>query len=93
MKKVILLLIVIAMSFMLLSCSASVNAAPIIDDDITIVKEESNLAAGTDYMIIADKSTGVMYLVLRADLHLYSRGTTSITPLYNADGSLRIYED
>ena len=61
--------------------------------DIIVVKEETKLAAYTDYMIIADKNTGVMYLVLIANKHLYSQGTTSITPLYNADGSLKIYED
>ena len=73
MKRVILLLIAITISFMLLSCSASVNAASVIDNDIIVVKEETKLAAYTDYMVIADKNTGVMYLVLIANKHLYSQ--------------------
>ena len=40
-----------------------------------------------DTAIIRDKKANVLYLVIG-----YKYKTTSITPLYNADGSLRTYE-
>ena len=42
------------------------------------------------YRILVDKETGVMYYAEYADG--YRAGGAAITPLYNADGTLRIYK-
>lgn len=43
------------------------------------------------YRILVDRRTGVMYYAEYTDGYYYGGGT-SITPLYNADGTLKIYK-
>ena len=52
----------------------------------TIIKEWGDVS-GDNYEIVYANDTKVKYLIWRA----YRKG--SITPLYNADGSLQVYEE
>lgn len=54
-------------------------------ESFTLLGSGYNLAIGT-YYIICDNDTKVEYMVLRSN----SRNT--ITPLYNEDGTLKIYQ-
>lgn len=85
MKKFIIALLACTMCFGLVSCGVSYENANTEQKDMfngyfTAVKTWSK--AGTDYYILYAKDTGVMYLY-------YGYG---ITPLYNADGTLQVYE-
>lgn len=51
--------------------------------DLTTVYEDAS--HGTEVMY--DKNTGVMYL------YKYGQNSSFITPIYNADGTLKLYEE
>ena len=51
--------------------------------DLTTVYEDAN--HGTEVMY--DKNTGVMYF------YKYGQSSSFITPIYNADGTLKLYEE
>ena len=52
----------------------------------TLIKEWYD-ETGFEYEIVYAKDTGVKYLIIKS----YYKG--GITPLYNADGSLQVYEE
>lgn len=90
MKKVITLLL---LSFMLITSFVGCENRSIADADansgfvdseyidLVSIEVDENYA----YEILYDKHTGVMYLVVKG----YASGM--MTPIYNADGSLKIY--
>lgn len=93
-KKIALILVLCAMATMLCSCSplSSYEEANINNPDdfsagyFTTIKQ---WGGGVDYpfeRIVYANDTGVMYYVFT---NTYQGG---ITPLYNADGTLQIYE-
>ena len=56
-----------------------------------VVEENVPSATHSYYRILVDEETGVMYYAEYADG--YGAGGAAITPLYNADGTLRIYKE
>jgi hypothetical protein len=78
------------MCFGLVSCSgvsyedADTEQGDMFNGYFTVVKEWSEYGVG--YYILYAKDTGVMYFYFCSG---YGHG---ITPLYNADGTLQVYE-
>ena len=92
MKKFYLVLIIILMATMLCSCSSTSydeaktsNTYAFSNGYFTVIKEWGDTLRFNEYIVYA-KDTGVMYYVF---IKGYAGG---ITPLYNADGTLQIYE-
>ena len=82
MKKLYILLLVVFICAVLAGCAGKVDECEIAqrltnEDDMFVVIYE-----GLNGIVFVDKDTGVMYFYR----------TRCITPLYNADGSLRIWE-
>ncbi len=93
-KKIALILVLCAMATMLCSCSStsyeeasSSGVYPVSNGYFTVIKEWGGGIDWANECIVYANDTGVMYYVF---LKGYSGG---ITPLYNADGTLQIYED
>lgn len=92
MKKFCLALIIILMATMLCGCSYTsyeeVNTTPdnyLSKGYFTVVKSwDGGANYPTEYIVYAN-DTKVMYYIFRGH-------TGGITPLYNADGTLQIYE-
>ena len=91
-KKIALVLVLCIMTAMLCGCSSSYEEATINPDNyfskgyFTVIKSwDGGIDYPTEYIVYAN-DTGVMYY---AFLKVHSGG---ITPLYNADGTLQIWE-
>lgn len=92
MKKFCLVLIIILMATMLCGCSTSYEEANTNPDNyfskgyFTIIKSwDGGVDYPTEHIVYAN-DTKVMYYVFRGN------HTGGITPLYNADGTLQIWE-
>jgi hypothetical protein len=93
-NKIVLLLMCFVLCFGLTSCGRNYNNA---DEDIKSVfgdyfikiQEWEDFKFG-DFAIVYAKDTKVKYLIW---LNTYGSGSSKITPLYNADGSLQVYEE
>ena len=92
MKKFCLVLIIILMAIMLCSCSSSYeeaktsNTLALSNGYFTVIKQwDGGIDWPTESIVYAN-DTGVMY-------YIFMKGHSGgITPLYNADGTLQIYE-
>lgn len=90
MKKIIIIFVTIILLITLCACGrtyeeAENNTGKLCGDYFTIIKEWGNPSAyGYSYIVYAN-DTKVMYYIE------YGNGRM-ITPLYNADGTLQIYE-
>ena len=91
-KKIALILILCAMATMLCSCSTSYDEAkssdmyPFSNGYFTVIKQWSGGINWPTESIVYANDTGVMY-------YIFLKGQSGgITPLYNADGTLQIYE-
>ena len=91
MKKLIIALLICTMCFGLASCGEGVSYEDVnttqkdmFNGYFTVVKEWSEHGA-RGYILYA-KDTGVMYF------YFYSNNGKAITPLYNANGTLQVYE-
>lgn len=90
MKKITLILVLCAMATMLCSCSSSYeNATTITNKDFSgyfsVLKEWKDSYMGECKILYAN-DTCVMYFYFDGSY------TGGITPLYNGDGTLQIYE-
>ena len=91
MKKIITLLLLVASILMLSSCSSggSGNIADIIDqmnsDYVNFEIVEENTWDG--WCVVYDKNTKVMYVILDGFQ------STGMTPIYNSDGTVKLYEE
>ena len=91
-KKIVLILVLCIMATVLCSCSTSYEEANTIPGDyfskgyFTIIKSWDGGINNPTELIVYANDTGVMYYVF---LGGHCGG---ITPLYNADGTLQIYE-
>ena len=92
MKKFCLVLIIILMATMLCGCSSipydeakTSDTYTFSNGYFTVIKEWGETLYSIERIVYAN-DTGVMYYVFRTS---YGGG---ITPLYNADGTLQIYE-
>jgi hypothetical protein len=91
-KKIALILVLCAMAAMLCGCSSSYEEAKtsdtyaFSDGYFTVIKEWDGGVNFPLERIVYANDTGVMYYVY---IFGYAGG---MTPLYNADGTLQIYE-
>ena len=88
-KKIALILVLCAVATVLCSCSSAsyeeAKTNPINNGYFTIIKEWGDTLHSVERIVYAN-DTGVMY-------YIFSKGYQGgITPLYNADGTLQIYE-
>lgn len=86
MKKIALIITTLAAVLAMTGCEVPVEAkdnAPKVEHYMNLEQVCSNMYEQVFY----DKNTGVMYYQYRS-----SRSDCGITPIYNADGSLKIYE-
>lgn len=87
MKKIILLICIVAIIFVLCGCSSAVKKYDSNREGgrfVTIEKYiETGLSFDNDYHVVLDRKTNVLYLWMKSGL----------TPIYNADGSLAKYKE
>lgn len=92
MKKIIVLLVVCILGLSFIGCDsrsyeeASTEQEDIFNGYFTLIKEWRS-DTGAHYRIVYANDTGVMYFVFSSG---YQGG---MTPLYNADGTLQIYDE
>lgn len=90
MKKIVLFLMLCVVAISLCGCSSTYNSAITYNQKnpneyFSVYKEWRDPRMG-DCVILYANDTNVMYLCFDGDY------TGGITPLYNADGTLQIYE-
>lgn len=92
MKKITLILVLCTIATMLCSCSSSYeeaetsNTYAISNGYFTVIKQWDGGVDWPKESIVYANDTGVMY-------YIFLKGQRGgITPLYNADGTLQIYE-
>ena len=86
MKKIILGITILVAAVSMIGCEALVEAkdnTPKVEDYINMIEVCSNFEGH----ILYDNNTGVMYYQ-----YSWNRSNCGLTPIYNADGSLKIYE-
>lgn len=86
MKKIALIIITLAAVLAMAGCELPVEAkdnAPKVEDYVNMLVVCSNISE----KLVYDNNTGVMYYQ-----YSYSRSNCGMTPIYNADGTLKIYE-
>jgi len=83
--KRILLLSFLIVSIMLCGCSTS-DGTKIINNQFVVISKDFNFDDGRLY-ITYDKDTRVMYYVVHC-AYKYS-----ICPIYNTDGTIKVYEE
>lgn len=83
MKQVLTLIISTILIASLVGCSYAETSGNVTKYYDLVVVEEDNF-----HTICYDNNTKVMYLIITG-----SKATNGITPIYNSDGSLMLYED
>ena len=89
-KRIIIISLLITMIFLLSSCKTTTTTYE--DGEKTkfyqfvVIEEKNNVDEGILY-IVYDKDTKVMYYII---INSYKCG---ITPIYNTDGTIKIYEE
>ena len=89
-KKILLLTTSVILSIGLAGCASNSASKPLscLDNDFTVVEEKgSNSLLGAYGQIIYDNETKVEYLII------YDGYRCRITPIYNADGTVKIYQE
>lgn len=90
MKKIFTIVLILVMALGLTACDG--KDSNVINIDSVLVTPNSDLVDFeiVDYnwyeAILVDRNTGVMYV-------WFTTNCGGITPLYNADGTLKLYED
>lgn len=96
MKKKILALLICITMIICVACACSEDSSAIeqitTTDEMFFCVQTIGLPNSSNMYILVDNDTKVMYALTIAG-GSYNRGTSSVTPLYNADGSLKLYED
>lgn len=89
-KKMLIVCLVFVFVFVLFGCAnKSNNNAKANSNSNFIVSREEKIGVHYIYSI-KDKDTGVCYIAIAS--YDYSTVGSSITPLYNADGTLKTYK-
>ena len=95
-KIITLLISIIAIVLVICACtedSSAINNITVNEEtDMFYLVETIGLPNSSNMYILVDNETKVMYALIIAN-GSYNRGTTSIIPLYNADGTLKLYEN
>ena len=89
-KKILLLTASVILSMGLAGCASNSASKPLscLANDFTVVEEkESNSLLGAYGQIIYDNETKVEYLII------YDGYRCGITPIYNADGTVKVYQE
>ena len=84
MKK---LIIGLAVAIVMVGCAQTQRQESVNADDSRFIKISRDYIECKDYMVVKDKDTGVEYLVVTDNFT--SKTGISVTPLYNADGTLK----
>lgn len=90
MKKILAVVLILVMALGLMACDG--KDSNVINIDSVLATPSSELVdfeiVDFNYyeVILVDRNTGVMYVWLTTDCG-------GITPLYNADGTLKLYKD
>ena len=91
MKKKILLLttsVILSMGLMGCASNSASNSLRCLVNDFTVVEEkENNSFLGARSQIIYDNETKVEYLII------YDSYRCGITPIYNTDGTVKVYQE
>ena len=88
-KKILLLTTSVILSMGLAGCASNSasNSFSCLANDFTVVEEKESNFLGDYSKIIYDNETKVEYLII-CDCYKYG-----ITPLYNADGTVKVYQE
>lgn len=81
------LLIGLALSIIMVGCTKTQTQENVNADYSRFIKSSKEEIDGKSYIVAKDKNTGVEYLIVY-DTN-YGRTGISVTPLYNADGTLK----
>lgn len=82
-----MLLIGLALSIIMVGCTKTQTQENVNADYSRFIKSSKEEIDGKSYIVAKDKNTGVEYLIVY-DTN-YCRTGISVTPLYNADGTLK----
>ena len=88
-KKILLLTTSVILSMGLAGCASNSasNSFSCLANDFTIVEEKESNFLGDYSQIIYDNETKVEYLII------YDGYRCGITPIYNADGTVKVYQE
>ena len=88
-KKILLLTTSVILSIGLAGCASNSasNSFSCLANDFTIVEEKESNFLGDYSQIIYDNETKVEYLII------YDGYRCGITPIYNADGTVKVYQE
>ena len=81
------LLIGLALSIIMVGCTKTQTQENMNADYSRFIKSSKEEIDGKSYIVAKDKNTGVEYLIVY-DTHDFITGI-SVTPLFNADGTLK----
>ena len=88
-KKILLLTTSVILSMGLAGCASNSasNSFSCLANDFTVVEEKESNFLGDYSQIIYDNETKVEYLII------YDGYRCGITPIYNADGTIKVYQE
>ena len=88
-KKILLLTTSVILSMGLAGCTSNSasNSFSCLANDFTVVEEKESNFLGDYSQIIYDNETTVEYLII------YDGYRCGITPIYNADGTVKVYQE
>ena len=88
-KKILLLTTSVILSMGLAGCTSNSasNSFSCLANDFTVVEEKESNFLGDYSQIIYDNETKVEYLII------YDGYKCGITPIYNADGTVKVYQE
>ena len=88
-KKILLLTTSVIFSMGLAGCASNSasNSFSCLANDFTVVEEKESNFLGDYSQIIYDNETKVEYLII------YDGYRCGITPIYNADGTVKVYQE
>lgn len=88
-KKILLLTTSVILSMGLAGCASNSasNSFSCLANDFTVVEEKESNFLGDYSQIIYDNETKVEYLII------YDGYKCGITPIYNADGTVKVYQE
>ena len=85
-KKILIISFMISMIFCLSGCSNVINIDEVLESPNTKIIDFEVVDKNFYNAILVDKNTKVMYYWNMSD-------TGGFTPIYNADGTLKLYEE
>ena len=85
-KKILIISFILSMIFCLSGCSNVININEVLESPNTKIIDFEVVDKNFYNAILVDKNTKVMYYWNMSD-------TGGFTPIYNADGTLKLYEE